>query len=99
MIAVYFVTDGLAFMRQPLGCRDCFTETSGVRQGGHVRAHSIFAILLSILVPAGAQPQAVRQEAAIHITAPMAPPSWALLERELLRYNSVVLSLSCAAAS
>jgi hypothetical protein len=25
----------------------------------------------------------------VHVTTPMAPPSWALLERELLRYNSL----------
>jgi hypothetical protein len=35
--------------------------------------------------------QAVRTELTIHVTTPMAPPEWALLERELLRYNSAAV--------
>ena len=35
--------------------------------------------------------QTVRSEMTIHVKTPMAPPAWALLERELLRYNSVAV--------
>jgi hypothetical protein len=58
-----------------------------------VRAHRVFAVLLSILVPASLQPQATRQECTVHIATRVAPPSWALLERELLRYNSQAVGL------
>ena len=42
------------------------------------------AILLSALAAA----QAVRAEITIHVKTPMAPPAWALLERDLLRHDS-----------
>jgi hypothetical protein len=45
-----------------------------------------FALLVAFAVPAGCQPSA--GAAAIHVESPMAPPAWALLERELLRFNS-----------
>jgi len=32
-----------------------------------------------------------RTEVTVHIKAPMAPPTWALLEREILRYNSLAV--------
>ena len=35
--------------------------------------------------------QQIRQETTIRIATPMPPPSWALLERELLRYNSIAV--------
>ena len=35
--------------------------------------------------------QQVRQETTIRIATPMPPPSWALLERELLKYNSIAV--------
>src|SRR5512143_2713192 len=36
----------------------------------------------------GAGAQGVGTQGAVRITTPMVAPSWALLERELLRYNS-----------
>ncbi len=48
-------------------------------------------VLAFVLMPALAGSQAVRQEVTIHIATPMAPPSWALLERELLRHNSTAV--------
>ena len=44
----------------------------------------VAALLCAALLPA----QTVRQDVTIHITKPMVPPAWALLERDLLRYNS-----------
>lgn len=35
--------------------------------------------------------QQVRQETTLRISTPMPPPSWALLERDLLRYNSIAV--------
>ena len=35
--------------------------------------------------------QTARTELTIHVTTSMTPPAWALLERELLRYNSVAV--------
>ena len=35
--------------------------------------------------------QTVRSELTIHVKTPMAPPPWALLERNLLRYNSIAV--------
>ena len=49
---------------------------------------SRLALLLSALAPAMATAQPT-----IQVTTPMAPPAWALLERELLRYNSVAAEL------
>jgi hypothetical protein len=42
-----------------------------------------FAIFLSL-----GQAQMPRQELTIHVTTPMAPPAWALLERQLIKANS-----------
>jgi hypothetical protein len=33
--------------------------------------------------------QSTRSEVTLHVKTPMAPPTWALLEREILRYNSL----------
>jgi hypothetical protein len=48
-------------------------------------------ILATIAIAASVDAQTVRPELTIHITTPMAPPAWALLERELLRYNSIAV--------
>lgn len=42
--------------------------------------------LLLLAVAAAAQP--VRSELTLHVKTPMVPPAWALLERDLLKYNS-----------
>ena len=44
---------------------------------------------LPILHAVSALAQTPRPEVAIRIATPMPPPSWAALERELLRYNSI----------
>jgi hypothetical protein len=46
--------------------------------------HSRTAVLLSVALAAAAL-----SAQTVHVTTPMAPPSWALLERDLLRYNSL----------
>lgn len=51
-------------------------------------------LLFVFSLAAGAQTQ--RPEATIHVKTPMAPPAWALLERELLRYNSQAVELFAA---
>ncbi len=56
-----------------------------------MRNRLVPTLVLSFLVPAFGNAQAVRPEVTVHITSPMAPPGWALLERELLRYNSVAV--------
>lgn len=50
-----------------------------------MKVHLSFAALL--LAPV-AVAQVTRSEVTVHIKTPMAPPTWALLERELLRHNS-----------
>ena len=52
---------------------------------------SRFAALLVFSPFALLNAQAVRPEATIHIKEPMATPKWALLERELLRHNSIAV--------
>jgi hypothetical protein len=49
-------------------------------------------LVLSMLTQVFAE-QVTCQEVTIHVVTPMAPPAWALLERELLRYNSVAVEL------
>ncbi|WP_321477284.1 hypothetical protein [uncultured Paludibaculum sp.] len=49
----------------------------------------LFILVTSVLLPAPAQQ--VRTELTVHITTPMAPPAWALLERDLLKYNSLAV--------
>jgi hypothetical protein len=46
-------------------------------------------LLLAGAVPAIGPAQTPRAELTVRIGTPMAPPAWALLERELLRYNSI----------
>src|SRR5262245_33412607 len=48
-------------------------------------------ILLAFAQAAILNAQTARPELTIHVTTPMAPPEWALLERELLRYNSIAV--------
>jgi hypothetical protein len=51
-----------------------------------------FPLMLAALAPAVLlHGQTVRSELTVHIKTPMAPPQWALLERELLRYNSAAV--------
>src|SRR3954463_15351111 len=53
---------------------------------------SCLAQILAALTFAGlVHAQTARTELTIHVTTPMTPPAWALLERELLRYNSVAV--------
>ena len=49
----------------------------------------MLALQVAILVPALVTAQTVRPELTVHIKTPMAPPAWAALERELLRYDSM----------
>ena len=50
------------------------------------------ATILAALTPVGLlHAQTARTELTVHVTTPMAPPAWALLERELLRYNSIAV--------
>jgi hypothetical protein len=42
-----------------------------------------------LLLAAFASAQTPRQELTVQIKTPMPPPAWALMERELLRYNSI----------
>lgn len=49
------------------------------------------AQLLLLALSAAAFSQSVRNELTLHIRKPMVPPAWALLERELLRYNSLAV--------
>lgn len=46
-------------------------------------------ILFAVAGMLSAQP--ARTDLTIHVKSPMAPPAWALLERELLRYNSIAV--------
>src|SRR5436190_12904892 len=57
-----------------------------------MKLQSTLSLILMALAPAALLPaQTVRSELTIHVRTPMAPPSWALLERELLRYNSMAV--------
>lgn len=47
-----------------------------------MKSRILFALLLPVFAVA---------QTTVHVKTPMAPPSWALLERELLRYNSVAV--------
>src|SRR5689334_3965486 len=51
-----------------------------------IRSMSAAALLCGLLCA-----QSELRELGIHITTPMPAPTWALLERELLRYNSVAV--------
>ncbi|MCC6536285.1 MAG: hypothetical protein IT162_01965 [Bryobacterales bacterium] len=52
-----------------------------------------FVLSLLGLLPllALAQTSTSRTEVTVHVKTPMAPPTWALLEREVLRYNSLAV--------
>src|SRR6476659_1411905 len=57
-----------------------------------MKLQSTLSLILMALAQAALLPaQTVRNELTIHVKTPMAPPSWALLERELLRYNSIAV--------
>src|SRR5260221_13510654 len=57
-----------------------------------MKLHSSFApILMALAQAALPHAQTVRTELTIHVKTPMPPPAWALLERELLRYNSIAV--------
>ena len=45
------------------------------------------AVLVGLIVLCSCR-VAVAQQSAIHVSTPLSPPSWALLERELLRTNA-----------
>src|SRR5437899_1861164 len=52
---------------------------------------SFAPILATLTYAALLNAQTIRSELTIHVKTPMAPPAWALLERELLRYNAVAV--------
>jgi hypothetical protein len=54
-----------------------------------------FVMLFSALA-AYLYAQTIRSELTLHIRTPMAPPAWALLERELLRHNSAAVETFAA---
>ncbi|MFN0103377.1 MAG: hypothetical protein ACKV2U_14970 [Bryobacteraceae bacterium] len=47
--------------------------------------------LLLLITTAALAGQTARNELTLHVKTPMAPPAWALLERELLKYNSLAV--------
>lgn len=48
-------------------------------------------LLLLLCSLALAPAQTVRPELTIHVKTPMSPPTWALLEREVLKYNTIAV--------
>ena len=54
-----------------------------------MRVRSIPIVLLVFFLSAGSVSPSHAAEATLVIKTPMAPPAWALLERELLRFNSL----------
>ncbi len=52
---------------------------------------SRFVATIAALALAALDAQTVRPELTIHVRTPMTPPAWALLEREVLRYNSIAV--------
>ena len=44
-----------------------------------------------LLLPLACLAQTTRSEVTLHVKTPMPPPAWALLEREVLRYNSLAV--------